>query len=64
LETRSTGAWEHNHAGYNSAFTESSYWGYLNAGELITAGPPSALQSNLFYGAAGYFGCLRIMRID
>lgn len=64
LETRTTGAWEHNHTGYNSGYTESSYWGYLNAGELITAGTPNGLQTNIFYATAGFVGCLRIMRID
>ncbi len=64
LETRTLGAWEHSHAGYNAAYTESSYWGYLYAGELITAGTPTGLQTNISYAAAGYMGCLRIMRID
>lgn len=64
LESRSTGAWEHNHCGYNAGYTESSYWGYLNAGELISAGAPSGNQTNISYSTAGFVGCLRIMRID
>ena len=64
LESRTTGAWEHDHSGYNNKFSESSYWGYLNAGELITAGTPTAMQSYVVYGPQGYTGCLRIMRID
>lgn len=64
LEDRATGAWEHDHSGYASAYTESSYWGYLNAGELITAGTPSSLQTRITYSANGFNGCLRIMRID
>jgi hypothetical protein len=64
LETRTTGAWEHDHSSVSAKFTESSYWGYLNAGELISAGAPAGNQTNIAYGAAGYHGCLRIMRID
>lgn len=64
LEDRSTGAWEHNHVGYNAAYTESTYWGYLQAGEFITAGTPNGLQGNISYSSAGFAGCLRIMRID
>ena len=64
LEGRSTGAWEHDHSGYNNKFSESSYWGYLNAGELITAGTPNGMQSYVLYTTSGFAGCLRIMRID
>jgi hypothetical protein len=64
LETRTSGAWEHDHSGYANKFTESSYWGYLYAGELITAGPPTGLQTNILYSTSGFAGCLRIMRID
>lgn len=64
LETRTTGAWEHDHSGYNNKFSESSYWGYLNAGEFITAGTPASMQGSVLYNAYGFSGCLRIMRID
>lgn len=64
LENRTEGAWEHSHSGYNAAYTESSYWGYLYAGELITAGAPSSNQTNITYASAGFVGSLRIMRID
>lgn len=64
LESRSTGAWEHDHSANVNQFTESSYWGYLNAGELITAGTPSPMRTYVQYGTSGFMGCLRIMRID
>jgi hypothetical protein len=59
LDSRTTGVWSHDHAGYPSKWTMSHYVGYLAAGEKLTAGAPNSTNASyLLFGSAGYAGFL------
>ncbi|WMC09496.1 pyocin knob domain-containing protein [Oceanimonas pelagia] len=64
LEGRTAGTWYHDHASSDqNSSSQSFYLGLLNAGELITVGPPSSHSANLHYGAASYQGKVMITRV-
>ena len=65
LEGRSTGMWTHDHSAGVNKFSHSKYVGYLNAGEKITAGPPSSSVASSFgYSSDQKNAFLFLLRLD
>lgn len=63
LEARAGGVYTHDHCPGNNLFSHSRYIGTLNAGEVITGGPPST-STNMMYGAATHIGMLTVRRLS
>ena len=64
LEGRTSGIFTHDHTVDTGQYTESSYIGLLNSGELITAGPVNSTESSfLVYNSPSYMGSLIIKRM-
>lgn len=65
LENRTSGIWTHDHTPDLEQFSEASYIGLLNAGEIITAGQSTSVaDTNISYGANSYNGTLIIKRLS
>lgn len=61
LENRVEGIWTHSDSAVSGSFTYSHYIGFLFANEIITGGGLST--TGLSYGANGYIGSFKIVRI-
>lgn len=64
LETRAGGAWFHDHSSTQYTSSEARYFGPLNAGEILTAGPPAGMGRTLYYGPDGLYGGIWLRRIS
>jgi hypothetical protein len=56
--------WAHDHQGNASEYVTSIYFGPLNAGDFITAGPVATYQNDFQYGGYWYIGYLLIRRVS
>jgi hypothetical protein len=64
LESRTTGAFTHDHSQSVNQFTTSRYIGLLNAGEKICCGAPdSTVSGQILYGASRTYGQMEIKRL-
>lgn len=63
LESRSEGAWGHDHTSISNGWTHAKYVGLLNSGEKVTAGTPGS-TSNVAFSTAGFTGGITIFRIS
>lgn len=64
LENRTSGVFTHDHTIDANQYSESTYIGLLNAGELITFGAVNSTEASFFtYGSQSIFGSLIIKRL-
>ncbi|MCS5594812.1 MAG: hypothetical protein NZ730_09760 [Porticoccaceae bacterium] len=61
IDSRTTGAWTHDHADGSGNHSHSSYLGWLNQGEIISGG--WVQNSYATWSSAGYAGYIYILRI-
>lgn len=63
LENRADGIFNHDHGSAADNYSTSQYTGFLPAGTVITMGPPSGQGGTMRFGAATFYGTLKIKRL-
>lgn len=61
--TSRDGAFDHDHAKDADSFSHSSYFGVLNAGDLVTSGPAAGTGASFLYNQ-NYAGTLLVRRVS
>jgi hypothetical protein len=64
LESRATGMFDHDHGLGSETYSTSHYIGLLNAGEVVTMGPPAGAGASMQWSSQTLTGTLTVKRIS